>query len=147
MKFGNEEIERFEANAGDYLRELQEALKEGTYKPQAVKRVYIPKVGGKRRRLGIPIVKDRMVQTAIKLVIEPIFENEFLESSYGFRPMRGCKDALRTVDNVLKAGDIWVVDADLKSYFDTIPHNELMRPLESKISDGKFLGYRFETGR
>ncbi len=132
-------IERFEANAGDYLQELHEALKEGTYKPQAVKRVYIPKAGGKRRPLGIPVVKDRIVQTAIKLVIEPIFENEFLESSYGFRPMRGCKDALREVDNLLKAGYIWVVDADLKSYFDTIPHKELMRQLESKISDGKLL--------
>jgi len=132
-------IERFEANAEYYLQELHETLKEGTYEPQAVKRVYIPKAGSKPRPLGIPVVKDRIVQTAIKLVIEPIFENEFLENSYGFRPMRGCKDALREVDKLLKAGYIWVVDADLKSYFDTIPHNELMRHLENKISDGKLL--------
>jgi RNA-directed DNA polymerase len=132
-------IERFEANAGYYLQELHEALKEETYNPQAVKRVYIPKAGGKRRPLGIPVVKDRIVQTAIKLVIEPIFENEFLERSYGFRPMRGCKDGLRQVDYLLKAGYVWVLDADLKSYFDTIPHNELMGHLESKISDGKLL--------
>ena len=132
-------IERFEANAGNYLQELHEALKEGTYEPQAVKRVYIPKAGGKHRPLGIPVVKDRIVQTAIKLVIEPIFENEFLDNSYGFRPTRGCKDALREVDKLLKAGYTWVVDADLKSYFDTIPHKELMSQLESKISDGKLL--------
>jgi len=132
-------VERFEANASNYLHELYETLKEGTYKPQAVKRVYIPKLGGKRRPLGIPVVKDRIVQTAIKLVIEPIFENEFLESSYGFRPERGCKDALRQVEHLLKAGYVWVLDADLKSYFDTIPHNELMRHLESKVSDSKLL--------
>lgn len=132
-------IKRFEGNAKSYLQELHEALKEGTYKPQAVKRIYIPKGGGQSRPLGIPVVKDRIVQTAIKLVIEPIFEKEFLDSSYGFRPKRGCKDALRQVDKLLKADHRWVVDADLKSYFDTIPHKELMRHVEGRISDGKLL--------
>ena len=132
-------LTRFEMNAKHYLLELQETLKKGTYQPQPVKRVYIPKVGGGKRPLGIPAVKDRVVQTAIKLVIEPIFENEFLDSNYGFRPERGCKDALRKVDSLIKSGYTWVVDADLKSYFDTIPHDALMRQVKSKISDGSLL--------
>jgi RNA-directed DNA polymerase len=122
-----------------YLLELQQALKEGSYQPLPVKRVFIPKAGGGERPLGIPAVKDRIVQTALKMVIEPIFENEFVEHSYGFRPLRGCKLALRTVDGCLKAGQTWVVDADLKSYFDTIPHALLMVEVEKFISDGKVL--------
>ena len=86
-------IEAFAANAGQYLNELATLLEHGTYRPQAVKRVEIPKAGGKTRPLGIPTVKDRIVQTAVKRVIEPIFENEFLPMSYGFRPGKGCKDA------------------------------------------------------
>lgn len=132
-------LDCFRANAKRYLQELHDALKTGSYEPQAVKRVYIPKAGGAKRPLGIPVVKDRIVQTAIKLVIEPIFEIDFVDSSYGFRPERGCKDALREVDSLLKAGYTWVVDADLKSYFDTIPHNQLMCLVESKISDGRLL--------
>jgi len=85
------------------------------------------------------VVKDRIVQTAIKWVVEPLFEKEFLDSSYGFRPARGCKDALREVDRLLKAGHTWVVDADLKSYFDTIAHDKLMQHVESRISDGRLL--------
>ena len=132
-------IERFEKNEDKYLNELHIALKEDNYYPQPVKRVYIPKAGGKKRPLGIPVVKDRIVQTAIKMVIEPIFEKEFLDMSYGFRPNRGCKDALREVDYLLKDGYAWVVDADFKSYFDTIPHDKLMSLVEHQISDGILL--------
>ncbi len=114
-------------------------MKEGSYQALPVKRVFIPKTGGGKRPLGIPAVKDRIVQTALKSVIEPIFENEFVNQSYGFRPLRGCKLALREVDAHLKAGQTGVVDADLKSYFDTIPHGRLMSEVERLISDGKVL--------
>ena len=124
-------IERFAMKQEQYLLELQQALKEGSYQPLPVKRVFIPKAGGGERPLGIPAVKDRIVQTALKMVIEPIFENEFVNHSYGFRPLRGCKLALRAVDGCLKAGQTWVVDADMKSYFDTIPHAQLMTELRS----------------
>ena len=133
-------IEQFEAQAERYLAELHQALKSGEYRPQAVKRVYIPKSDGKERPLGIPTVKDRIVQGAMKLVMEPIFEHEFMPMSYGFRPEKGCKDALREVDELLKAGYTYVVDADLKSYFDTLVHEILMQRLQERISDGRLLG-------
>ena len=132
-------VQKFANNAERYLGELETALKAGTYQPQPVRRVEIPKGIGKKRPLGIPAVKDRIVQTALKLVIEPIFEKEFQESSYGFRPGRGCKDALREVDGLLKAGYTHVVDADLASYFDSIPHEGLMEQVEDRISDGRVL--------
>ena len=132
-------IEVFAANAPRYLTELSQALRTGRYEPQAVRRVNIPKAGGGQRPLGIPTVKDRVVQAALKSVLEPIFENEFHESSYGFRPRRGCKDALREVQRQIDAGRVWVVDADLKSYFDTISHERLMGKLERRIADGKVL--------
>ncbi len=132
-------IKRFKEQAEKYLAELHETLKAGTYRLEAVKRVYIPKSDGKQRPLGIPTVKDRVVQAAVKMVMEPIFEHEFLPMSYGFRPQRGCKDALREVDALIKEGYTFILDADLKSYFDTIPHDKLMQQVEMRISDGKLL--------
>jgi RNA-directed DNA polymerase len=132
-------IERFAAGAERYLAELHETLKTGGYRPAPVKRVDIPKGDGRTRPLGIPTLKDRIVQTALKMTIEPIFETEFRAGSYGFRPGRGCKDALREVDRLLKEGYAHVVDADLKSYFDTIPHDRLLARVAHKISDGRVL--------
>ena len=133
-------IDQFAAKSYVYLNELAQSIKDRSYRPQPVKRVEIPKGDGKTTRpLGIPTVKDRIVQTALKFVMEPIFEAQFLSGSYGFRPGRGCKGALREVDGLLKEGYTFVVDADLKSYFDTIPHARLMQRVEERISDGAVL--------
>ena len=132
-------IERFAAQADRYLQELHDSLKDGSYRPNPIKRVEIPKGDGQTRPLGIPTVKDRIVQTALKMVIEPIFEAQFRPGSYGFRPGRGCKDALREVDRLLKDGFTWVVDADLQGYFDSIPHDRLMARVAASISDGRVL--------
>jgi RNA-directed DNA polymerase len=133
-------IEMFEKRLDENLASLSEQLQKGTYRPQAIRRTYIPKPGSSEKRpLGIPTVRDRVVQTAMRMVIEPIFERDFAEQSYGFRPGRGCKDALRRVAGLLENGNVWVVDADLKSYFDTIPHQRLMDEVRVKISDGRVL--------
>lgn len=132
-------IERFAAAADRYLAELHEALKDGSYRPAPIKRVEIPKGDGRTRPLGIPTVKDRIVQTALKMVIEPIFEAQFRPGSYGFRPGRSCKAALREVDRLLKEGYSFVLDADLQSYFDTIPHDRLLARVANSISDGRIL--------
>lgn len=131
-------VERFARNRDGYLAELASALQDGSYRPQAVRRVYIPKGTG-QRPLGIPAVKDRVVQAALKLVIEPIFEHEFEPKSFGFRQGMGCKDALREVDRQLKAGHFWVVDADLQSYFDSIPHAPLLAKVGNRVADGRVL--------
>ena len=132
-------VEQFEAGLERRLRELSEDLKTGRYRPMPVRRVYIPKPDGKRRPLGIPTVRDRIVQGALRLVLEPVFEKEFNERSYGFRPGRGAKDALRRVDGLLANGDRYVVDADLRSYFDTIPHEPLMAAVRARVADGRVL--------
>ena len=113
-------ITRFKARATHYLAELARDLRAGRYQPLPARRVHIPKGQGKTRPLGISAVKDRIVQTAVKLVLEPIFERDFLPCNYGFRPGRGCKDALREVDRWLKAGYTWVVDVDVEKYFDPL---------------------------
>jgi RNA-directed DNA polymerase len=133
-------IERYEQRLEENLEKLSQKLKDGSYRPQAVRRVWIPKPGSKEKRpLGIPTVEDRVVQGALLHVLEPIFERDFAEQSYGFRPNRGCKDALRRVDQLLKAGNHWVVDADLKSYFDTIPHGWMIKRVEEKVTDGRII--------
>jgi RNA-directed DNA polymerase len=122
------------------LAKLQEQLRDGTYRPSALKRVMIPKPGSNEMRpLSIPTVRDRVVQCAVKHAIEPIFESTFAECSYGFRPGRGCKDALQEVDSALRAGYHYVVDCDIRKYFDTIPHDRLMTKVSQLISDGKVL--------
>ena len=131
-------VERFAQGRQHYLAELAQALRDGSYRPLPVRRVYIPK-GKQQRPLGIPAVKDRVVQAALKLVIEPIFEHEFEPRSYGFRQGLGCKDALREVDRHLKADYFWVVDADLQSYFDTIPHDPLLAKVGNRIGDGQVM--------
>lgn len=132
-------IDRFAMGKDVYLRELQQALEDGSYRPLPVRRVAIPKADGTSRPLGIPAVKDRIVQAAVRMVIEPIFEVQFREGSYGFRPGRGCKDALRSVDELLRQGFCHVVDADLRRYFDTIAHDRLMDLVSGSISDGRIL--------
>jgi len=133
-------VKEFEQHLETNLEELARSLKEGRYRPQAIRRQWIDKPGSKEKRpLGIPTVRDRVVQAALRAVLEPIFERDFAAQSYGFRPNRGCKDALRRVDTLVKAGYHWVVDADLKSYFDTIPHAALRSRMEEKVSDGKVL--------
>jgi len=133
-------VEEFERDLEANLEKLARSLADDSYRPQAVRRHWITKLGSKEQRpLGIPTVRDRVVQAALRAVLEPIFERDFAAQSYGFRPKRGCKDALRRVDNLLKQGNSWVVDADLKSYFDTIPRPELMERVKTKIADGRVL--------
>jgi RNA-directed DNA polymerase len=122
------------------LPALQSKLRNGEYQPQPAKRVWIPKLGSRELRpLGIPPVENRVVEMAVRQVIEPIFEQTFAEQSYGFRPGRGAKDALRRVQQLLNAGQMWVVDADVKGYFDNIPQDKLLAEVAEHISDGAVL--------
>jgi RNA-directed DNA polymerase len=133
-------VTEVERQLPEAIWELSDRLKARTYQPQAIRRVHIPKPGTTETRpLGIPTVRDRIVQAAVVNVIEPIFERDFAEQSYGFRPGRGCKEALRRVDQLVKQGYVYVVDADLKGYFDTIPQDRLMDRLKEKVSDGSLL--------
>ena len=133
-------VAHFARHAEEELSRLAEQMSHGTYRPQPVRRAWIPKPGSiEKRPLGIPAVRDRIVQGALRHVLEPIFETEFAEHSYGFRPGRGAKDGLRRVDTLLKAGQVWVVDADLKSYFDTIPHERLLALVKARVADGRVL--------
>lgn len=134
-------VEGYEQHLEENLKKLAQRIRAGRYQPQAVRRVWIAKAGSQQQRpLGIPTVQDRVAQAATLAVMEPIFERDFAEHSYGFRPGRSCKDALRQVDRLLKQGYTWVVDADLSSYFDTIPHAGLMARVANKIADGAVLG-------
>jgi RNA-directed DNA polymerase len=135
-------IESIEATPGgreELLAVLQQELREKRYKPQAVRRVYIPKPDGRKRPLGIPTIRDRVVQTAALLVLEPIFEADFLDCSYGYRPRRSAKEALEQIDGKLRKGYTAVYDADLQAYFDTIPHDKLMKCVERRIADRSVL--------
>ena len=134
-------VRRFTARLNQEIQKLVGDISAEEYRPQLIKRVYIPKPGSTEKRpLGIATVRDRTVQAALRNVIEPIFEREFADNSYGFRPGRGCKDALRVVDRLLKDGYVYVVDADLQSYFDTIPQNRLMERVKERVADGRVLG-------
>jgi RNA-directed DNA polymerase len=134
-------VEFFQKDSQKRLLAVREQIMEDAYEPMAVKRVWIPKPGSSEKRpLGIPTVRDRVVQTALRMVLEPIFEREFAPQSYGFRPGRSCKDALGRVEALLHKGHTQVVDIDIRGYFDHIPHEGLMKLVEERIADGRVLG-------
>lgn len=133
-------IEMFGQRLEENLKKIQDELRSGSYRPSAVRRVEIPKPGSREKRpLGIPTVRDRVVQTALRNVVEPIYEKEFATQSYGFRPGRGCHDAIRRVNQLLEEGKLFVVDVDFRRYFDSIPHAPLMQEVRRRIADGRVL--------
>jgi len=140
QKTDGRKCRRYAEQSAQRLPQLQQMLKEGRYEPKAAQRVWIPKLGSKEMRpLGVPPVENRVVEMALRNVLEPIFEQTFAEHSYGFRPGRGAKDALRRVNQLLGEGKCWVVDVDLKGYFDSIPQDKLMAALQEHVSDGAVL--------
>jgi RNA-directed DNA polymerase len=133
-------VEQFSAQEQAELAKLGEELRTQRYRRQPARRVWIPKPGTTEQRpLGIPAVRDRTVEAALKHVLEPIFERDFAEHSYGFRPGRGCREAVQRVEELLQQGRAWCVDLDFKSYFDTIPHERLLGMVEQRVVDGKVL--------
>lgn len=138
-KVSIKDIESCKEGVSRFLKGIQEEIRSNTYHPKPVKRVYIPKSDGKLRPLGIPTVKDRIVQAALLLILEPIFEEDFLDCSYGFRPERSAHEAIDAVKAAIQEGRTQIYDADLKGYFDSIPHDKLMKALERRIADQQVL--------
>lgn len=133
-------VQQYERRLDENLNQLAEKLKSGCYRPQAIRRHWTEKPGSREKRpLGIPTVQDRVVQTAMRLVIEPIFERDFAANSYGFRPGRNCHAALQRVQQALDSGKVWVVDADFRQYFDSIPREELLIAVSAKVTDRTLL--------
>jgi len=132
-------IEVFDLNQEQNLSEIQRLLKQDRYEPNSVKRVYIPKPDGRQRPLGIPTIRDRIVQQALKNVIELIFEAEFLNSSFGYRPGKSAKQAIEQIERVRNGGHEWVLDADIKAFFDMVNHEKLIDAVAERISDGRVL--------
>jgi len=136
-----ENTQRLKGQREEIITILTRQIREDRYQPKPVKRVWIEKLGSKEKRpLGIPVVRDRVVQTALVYVLEPIFEKDFAEHSYGFRPERSAQDAIARVEQLLEQGYHWIIDADLKGYFDTIPQDKLLKAISEKVADGKILG-------